>query len=88
MHRKAICVSIILIPLKMLLKFFLNKALKTLNNRNVLNSEYDIEFSKTFKDLGTEIKYYRRRFINNQDSGEAIFIKGPINEPLVLQVTF
>jgi hypothetical protein len=62
-------------------------ALRIENGPAIVNGESKIEYSGIFKAAGTDIFYYRRRIIMNKDAGEGFFIKGPISEPIVLQVT-
>ncbi len=70
----------------MLIKLFLIIALTTEVGTNILNGDSKIEYSGLFEAAGTEIQYFRRRIILFKDVGEGIFIKGPIQEPIVLKV--
>jgi hypothetical protein len=62
-------------------------ALRFENGLSIINGESKIEHSGIFKAAGTDIFYYRRRIILGQDVGEGFFIKGPISEPIILQVS-
>ena len=68
----------------LIFSFFI--ALTTEKGTNLLNGDSKIEYSGIFKAAGTEIQYSRRRIISFRDVGESIFIKGPIQEPIVLKV--